>query len=52
MLCIEGDVHFFGHGVPKDIQAATHYYAQAMNLGSKKALLALAKIFEEGNGYA
>lgn len=49
LLCIEGDMHFFGHGVPKDISAATYYYAWAMNAGSKWALLALAHIFEDGN---
>jgi TPR repeat protein len=47
-LCAKGDVYFFGHGVPKDVTAAFHFYSQAMKAGSNRALLAMAKILEDG----
>lgn len=50
LLCLEADCHFFGHGVPKDLDKAVHFYAKAMKNGSWKATLALAWIFEEGIG--
>jgi len=50
LMCLEADCHFFGHGTPKDYDKALHFYAKAMKLGSVKATLSLAWIFEEGIG--
>jgi len=48
--CLEADCHFFGHGTPVNLDKAVHFYAKAMKLGSSKAILRLARIFEEGIG--
>ena len=49
-MCLEADCHFFGHGTPKDYEKASHFYALAMEKGSVKATLAIARMFEEGIG--
>jgi TPR repeat protein len=49
-VCMRGDKHFFGHGVPRSYSQAFECYKWASELGYAPAMNSLASMYKNGQG--